>query len=159
MLAFGMSVDSISYPHDIEPEGLRVTETHVFTDDNTAFGLHRVSEIKAHKLVLRNICETKRATRVAITTLFLLSSLALWFSKWLDPWLNAAIIGFLCFWTSYRFYRRYVQHRSVQTLGVVIDDQLCYLCTPETSARADEIKMVLQTAIQNAQQIAKARGF
>jgi hypothetical protein len=159
MLAFGMTADYISYPHDFEPEGLRVTETHVFTDDNTAFGLHRVSEIKDHKLILRSICETKRATRVAITTLVLLNGLALWFSKWLDPRLNAAVIGFLCLWTSYRFYCRYVQHRTVQTLGVVIDNQLCYLCTPETSARADEIKMVLQNAIQHAQQVAKARGF
>jgi hypothetical protein len=46
--SIGMSQVSISYPLDIEPEGLRVTETHVFTEANTAFGLHRVSEVKDH---------------------------------------------------------------------------------------------------------------
>jgi hypothetical protein len=159
MLAFGMTVNSIAYPIDLEPEGLRLTETHVYTEDNTAFGLHRVTEIKDHKLVLRSICETKRATRVALTTIVLLSGLALWFSKWLDPKLNAAIIGVLCIWMAFGFYRRYVQHRTVQTLGVVVDNQLCYLCTPETRARADEIKTILQNAIGKAQHIAQVRGF
>ncbi len=159
MLAFNMTSDSISYPIDFEPEGLRLTETHVYTDDNTAFGLHRVTEIKEHKLIMRSICETKRATRVALTTIVLLSGLALWFSKWLDPRLNAAIIGVLCVWMAFRFYKRYVQHRTVQTLGVVVDNQLCYLCTPESSARANEIKTILQNAIGQAQHIAQVRGF
>jgi hypothetical protein len=159
MLTFGMTANSISYPINLEPEGLRLTETHVYTDENTAFGLHRVTEIKEHKLVLRSICETKRATRVAIMTIVLLSSLGLWFSKWLDPKLNAAIIGVLSLWMAYSFYRRYVQHGTVQTLGVVVDNQLCYLCTPESSTRANEIKTILQNAIGQAQQIAQARGF
>jgi hypothetical protein len=160
MLEFGMSSETaISFPIDLEPEGLRLTETHVYTDDNTAFGLHRVTEIKDHKLVLRSICETKRATRVAVTTIVLLSSLGLWFSKWLDPKLNVAIIGVLCVWMGFGFYKRYVQHRTVQTLGVVVDNQLCYLCTPETSTRADEIKTILQTEIGKAQHIAQVRGF
>jgi hypothetical protein len=159
MLTFGMTENSISFPIDLEPEGLRLTETHVYTDDNTAFGLHRVTEIKDHKVVMRSICETRRATRVAVTKLVLLSGLALWFSRWLDPKLNAAIIGILCVWMGFGFYKRYVQHRTVQTLGVVVDNQLCYLCTPESSIRANEIKSILQTAIGQAQQIAQARGF
>jgi hypothetical protein len=128
-------------------EGIRITDTHIYTGVETAFGLHQIEMVKPHRLTMRSICETRRAVRSAFSWGSLLTLQTWWASRFLEP-VNVFVLSALfTALISWRFYTRYVQHRTLETLGVIVQGELCFLCEALEPARAEQIREAVEQAV------------
>ena len=142
-----MTVETPTNEHLFEEEGVLVTTTHVYGPD-CSYGLRNVQDVRILTYTVRSVCETRRATRSLVVMATIVLGTIITMQGRLEPLTLAGLVlvisGVYAVW----FWRRYIEHRTVNTVCLDLKGENWFLCVPSNPSRAEEIRDVILRAVR-----------